>query len=256
MRPATRDATCGCHNGTHCGTLALCSRVVSASAPAILPPRARLDSLVGKPAFARCGAPCGLTRRVREMATDFSTASELDIAIEHPQTRQERRDVLARKLWYIHSLLLAAADAQKGNRKRAFNLRTNRALFAAHAACLTAVVGSRSFARRPLCDGLSESAERKARQTLKEYLDLGEAEPTRRGIGRHHTRRADARIARFCGNPRSLRHCGVTHLANPKAARGKLRAASFCTSTTVRESARALCQHNGSVNVRDGEHYA
>lgn len=134
---------------------------------------ARTLGLAGwKAVFRATRRALRIDRRVREDATDFSTAPELDVAIEHPEISEERRARLGVQVHYAHSLLHAAFGADTSRKRRA-TFRTHLSTLRAFSA-----IWSGHFAKRPLCDGKSEDALHVALYRFRQYLDKGEAAMT------------------------------------------------------------------------------
>lgn len=123
-----------------------------------------------------------IDRTVREDATDFASDTAPDVSesahlwAKHPEVSAERRKMLARKVRYTHAQLCAAFAADPS--------RKCKATFKEHAATLlnfSRLWGGR-FARKPLSDGLSESAIRVELHRFRKYLEKGEAELQRAAL--------------------------------------------------------------------------
>jgi hypothetical protein len=134
---------------------------------------ARTLGLAGwKAVFRAVRRTLRIDRRVREDATDFSAAPELDVAIEHPEVTAERREKLAVQVRYAHSLLHAALGADSSRKRRA-TFRTHLSTLRAFTA-----IWSGHFTTRPLCEGKSDDALHVALFRFRKYLDKGEQSMT------------------------------------------------------------------------------
>jgi hypothetical protein len=132
-----------------------------------------------------------IDRRVREDATDFSTAPEIEIVATHPEISQERRDKLARQITYARALLHAAYGADTSRKRRATfhtHLSTLRAF--------SAIWGGR-LASRPLCAGDSEAAIRVTLFRFRSYLEKGEVALTQAALA--DAPRYSAKVANAIG---------------------------------------------------------
>jgi len=160
---------------------------------------ARTLGLAGwKAVFRAVRRALRIDRRVREDATDFTAAPELDVAVEHPEISTERRAKLAKQVRYAHSLLHAALGADS-SRKRRSTFRTHLSTLRAFSA-----IWSGHFAKRPLCDGKSEDALHVALYRFRQFLDKGEAAMTAAALEEIPQRAPERELRSFAQIPENF----------------------------------------------------